>query len=358
MGLLDRWLGGAAKEPRRISIEPDGRTFEARAGESILQSALAAGIPFPHSCKVGTCTSCKCRLLEGRIREVRDFSYVLSGEEIRAGVILACQSVPKSDLRVQVAHLRSGLNVPTRTIPGRVSATAALAPDVVELRIALDEPIRYRAGQFAELDFDGLDRPRSYSFAAAPGEDGSREVVFHVRLFPGGRVSEWLRATDRRGEPVRLTGPFGTFWLREGREPILAIAGGSGMAPIRAILEAAAREGVARDVVYLYGARTRDHLYGRDELERLAASWTGSFRFVPVLSEEPAASEWSGARGFVTEALGTDLVDPRACHAYLCGPPAMIDAAVARLAELGTPADVIHADRFLDARHLAAPNAA
>jgi NAD(P)H-flavin reductase len=110
-------------------------------------------------------------------------------------------------------------------------------------------------------------------------------------------------------------------------------------------------------VAYFYGARTREHLYGVDQVERLAAVWPASFRFVPVLSEEPTTSGWTGLRGLVTEALAADPIDARACDAYLCGPPAMIDAAVARLAELGTPAESIHADRFLDARHLAPPGA-
>ena len=352
--MLSKLFRRKAASSYRLVIEPDGHTLEMRSGESLLQAALAAGIPFPYSCKVGTCTSCKCRLLEGQVRAVRDFSYVLSGEELRDNWILACQSVPKGDVRIHLAHERSGPAYVIKTIPGRVASTAALARDVLEVRVALDQPILYEAGQYADLEIPEIPRPRSYSFADAPLEAGRKEVAFHVRLIPGGEVSGWLTARDRAGERVRLVGPYGTFWLRDAASPILCVAGGTGMAPIRAILEKACREGPTRDVVYLYGARTRKHLYGLEEMKRIGQSWRGSFRFVPVLSDEPPDTDWSGLRGFVTEHVRSAELDLAACHAYLCGPPRMIDAAMEVLDAAGTSPDAIHFDKFFDARDLSA----
>ena len=131
------------------------------------------------------------------------------------------------------------------------------------------------------------------------------------------------------------------------------LAGGSGLAPIKAILEQAASEGVARDVALYFGARTRADLYASPALEKLAASWRGRFAFVPVLSAEPDDSDWTGERGFVTEAVRRSLGGAIARHhVYLCGPPPMVDAALAVVRDAGTPEGQIYFDKFLDRSHL------
>ena len=339
--------------PTRLTIEPLGRSLEMAPGQTLLEAALAAGVAFPYSCKVGTCTSCKCRLVEGDVRAVRDFSYALTGEELRSGYVLACQSVPKGDVRIHVAHERSGPTYIIKSISGVVSGARPLACDVVELTLRLHEPMLYEAGQYADLLIDGIDRPRSYSFASAPLASGRSEVAFHVRLVPGGKVSDWIAERDRAGEPVRIIGPYGTFWLREAPNPILCVAGSTGMAPITAILEKAAAAGGKRSVVYLYGARTTKHLYHVEHMRTLEKTWPGSFRFVPVLSEEPQDTEWRGARGLVTEHIALQGLELPSHHVYLCGPPGMIDAAIVILRDAGVPSDAVHFDKFLDESHLA-----
>ena len=339
--------------PTRLTIEPLGRSLEVAPGNTLLEAALSAGVPFPYSCKVGTCTSCKCRLLEGDVRAARDFSYALTGEELRGGYILACQSVPKGDVRIHLAHERSGPSFIIKTISGVVARTQPLACDVVELTVRLDEPMLYEAGQYADLVVEGIDRARSYSFASAPAAAGRTDVTFHVRLVPGGKVSGWIAERERVGERVRLVGPYGTFWLRDAPNPILCVAGSTGMAPINAMLEKAAAGGSARDIVYLYGARTEKHLYNVEPMAALESAWPGRFRFLPVLSEEPADSGWSGARGLVTEHIAKQALDLASHHAYLCGPPGMIDSAIAILGEAGVPRDAVHFDKFLDESHLA-----
>lgn len=309
-----------------------------RPKETVLQAALRSGIDFPNSCRVGGCGTCKCRLAEGEVRELTETGYLLSDEEIDRGTILACQSVPKSDVRIEVdlARQRTG---------GRVVAQEKLTHDITHLTVELDAPIDYEAGQFADVSFDDLPNvARSYSFATAPRPGGTRTVAFTVRKVPGGALSSFVVENDVRGKRVRVGSASGAFWLRESTAPIVMIAGGSGLPPILAMLEHAAEAGVSRAVTLVFGARTQRDLYALEAIDALARRWKGELRFVPVLSDEPEGSSWEGARGLVTDVLPA-LVDP-AAHAYLCGPPAMIDASLDVLHAHGVARANVHFDRF------------
>lgn len=318
---------------------------------TLLQAALDAGIDFPHHCTVGTCGTCRCRLLDGQVRAVLDFSYTLSAEELRHGYILACQAMLKTDVTVEVEDTV----VPTHQIAdyaGSIVATAALTANILEVTVHLDRPIIYTAGQFAEITIPGLERSRSYSFAEPCAEDGTNEIHFQIRHVQGGAFTKWLFESDRVGENISVRGPLGSFWLRPSEAPIVCVAGGTGMAPILALLGDARRRAVTRPVVYLYGARTRADLYAIAQIEDMAAEWPTSFHFLPVLSDEPANSQWTGARGMVSDYLKASIGASVQAHYYLCGPPVMIDAALARLDAAAVSAEHIHYDKFLDARQL------
>jgi NAD(P)H-flavin reductase len=173
-------------------------------------------------------------------------------------------------------------------------------------------------------------------------------VAFFVRLVPGGELTEWLFSENRTGARVNVAGPFGNLWLRPSTNPILCVAGGSGLAPIKALLEEANEQDCDRETVVIFGAREERDLYCLEELAALATSWSGPFSFVPVLSQEAAASAWPGTRGLVTgvvEDLPRDFL--LACDVYTCGPPVMIDALEAEVAGLGRGPANFHADRFV-----------
>ncbi len=308
--------------------------------ETVLQAALRSGVEFPNSCRVGGCGACKCRLTVGTVQELTETGYLLTGEEIDQGYILACQSVPVSDVRIEVALAPTA---PEGAVWGRVVGQDRVTHDIVRLRVALDAPLAYKAGQFARVGIEGLDGVvRSYSFASPSRDDG--QVAFLVRKVPGGRFSSCVHDQDLAGRRVHLTGPSGAFWLRPAEAPLLLVAGGSGLAPILALLHEAVAAGVARDATLLFGARTAADLYALDEIEAIARGWGGVFRFVPVLSAADDDPTWTGLRGLVTEHIPALLAD--GAHAYLCGPPAMIDGAVGLLAARGLPPEHIHCDRF------------
>lgn len=340
------------KRDYTAAVEPAGTRIEVRGGEKLLNAALEAGLDWPHDCRVGSCGTCRCVLREGRIKPLTDFVYTLTPEDIAAGAILACQSVLRGDVVVEVALGAGSARV--AHLGGRIDRTRPLTHDILELGVTLDGG-RFdgaRAGQYADVTAPGIEAPRSYSFARAPAAEPDGHVTFFVRHVPGGEFTDWLFGADRSGERLELSAPYGAFHQRPGKGRMICVAGGSGLAPIHALVEDGVLAGLERDCVVLFGARTRADLYYINELESLGRRWRGGFELVPVLSEEPAGSDWRGARGLVTEALasisgagGFDAGD----QGYLCGPPPMVDAGLEQLAALGMPREGMFFDRFLDA---------
>ena len=160
----------------------------------------------------------------------------------------------------------------------------------------------------------------------------------------------------RIGDALDVSAPHGDFVLRESATPMLCIAGGSGLAPLLSMLRGAlATQRRPREVTLVFGARTQADLYMLDAIEALRSEWPVRFEFVPVLSGEPAGSDWAGKRGFIADHLADVLGGAIATQqAYLCGPPAMVDTCATALVAAGVPAGEIHADRFLDQSHTGA----
>lgn len=342
-----------------VATLPDGQRLTVKAGDNLLKAALDAGIAWPHNCRVGSCGECRTRLVSGKIKPLNDFSYVLSKEEMDAGMILACQSCLRSDIEVDV-KVDSGvtLNKPESS-PGWIIGYQLLTHDILELRIRLNKPVQaHLPGQYAELSIPGvIEEPRSYSFATAPSKADVDTVTFFIRMVPGGRMTGWLHESDRTGTKVEVNGPFGNFWLRDSEKPAIFICGGSGLAPIMALLEQVSATGFERDITLIFGARAQRDLYCVDDIEDIAHSAGKRFKYLPVLSDEPPDSGWTGLRGFCTELIAECIVETGACEAYLCGPPGMVDAAIDVLHANNVNDDSIFFDKFLDSSH-AVPNKA
>lgn len=326
------------KKPTTAHI--NGQAVVVQPKETLLQAALREGIPFPHSCRVGGCASCKCKLVEGQVKELTETGYILSDDELDQGYILACQSVPRNDVRIEVDLSAQAAR---RQVRGRIVAQEPLTHDITRLRVQLDESLSYQAGQYANLSVEALPGlSRSYSFATPAQADA--QVTFFVRKVPGGVFSSLIHEQSLVGQTAVVDGPMGDFYLRSGSTPILMVAGGSGLAPILAILQDALNAQVARPVTLLFGARQERDLYALDQIQELARQWPNTFRFVPVLSADDVGPGWKGARGMVVEQIPAAL--QAGSQAYLCGPPAMIDAATEVLRQLGVASADIHADRF------------
>jgi toluene methyl-monooxygenase electron transfer component len=206
------------------------------------------------------------------------------------------------------------------------------------------------AGQHAYLTapgVPGLEELRCYSFAEAPSRTSPRRVLFHIRHVPGGAFTDWLFAANRVGTRLEFSGPHGSFRYQEANRPLLCVAAGTGIAPIKAILEQAVVDGLDHDVTLVIGARTQQDVYALRAVASIVVEWRATFDLVPVLSREPNGSNWKGRRGHVTDYLRENATGLANCAAYLCGPPGMIDAAIDVLRER-VPVEHLHSDRFLD----------
>ncbi len=294
--------------------------------QTVLQAAQAHGIELAADCREGACAACKARCTAGDY-DVGDASpEALTAAEEAAGLVLACQMVPLGDcaLRFPYPLALAGGPVRRRAV---LEAVERVAADTVRLELALDADMPFLPGQYARIGVPGGAAARAFSFSRRD------RAEFHARLLPGGLMSGYLASRARPGDRLELSGPFGGFFLRAPVRPVLMVAGGAGLAPILAMLEAL--EG-RQPASVLFGAAAADRLFA---LDRLAASGAQ----VSIAVEAPGG-EPSFHTGFVT-----DLIDPpgRDLDAYVCGPPAMIDAAQARLRAAGVAGARIHCERFL-----------
>jgi NAD(P)H-flavin reductase/ferredoxin len=348
------------KKPSSHSARIAPANVELRVGskETLLQAALNQGIAFPHDCRAGGCGACKCRLVKGKVRELTDKSYILSAEELRDNYVLACQSIPQSDIEVDVQLREASTLVETRQTPARITHMVPLTHDIVHVTLELEHALAFTPGQYCEIsptEGSAAGVKRSYSFANVPDANGtSRHAEFFIRKVPGGRFTEWLFDEAKVGDSLDVNAPFGEFVLRESSAPMLCIAGGSGLAPVLSLLQGALQSlRRPREVTLVFGARSQADLYMLDAIEALRREWPVRFDFVPVLASEPADSAWQGRRGLIVDHLAGVLGESLGVQqAYLCGPPGMIDSCIGGLKAAGAQESEIYFDKFLDQSHL------
>ncbi|HEX3606014.1 MAG TPA: 2Fe-2S iron-sulfur cluster binding domain-containing protein [Candidatus Dormibacteraeota bacterium] len=332
----------------RVRVANAELTFEVPRNRLLLGSALDQGVAYPHNCRVGTCGSCKTRLVSGRIRPLIDFALSpLTAAELKDGCILACQSKVLGDLEIEAPIARGG-GVAVQRVTGRIESAQTIAADVVDLRLRLDESFRHQPGQWVSIGARESEVRRAYSLHTPCDPAGTTEAGFYIKRLPGGAFSEWLFGADRTGIEMDLLGPFGVLGDQEIIGHNVCVAGSTGLAPVVCLIEAALEGSPQPRFTLVFGVRDAEDLFALDRLEALAQRHPGRLRVVPMLSHEPAGSRWQGGRGLVTEALTADLeIDPETTQAFLCGGVAMVDACERRLRELGVAPERVHADRFV-----------
>lgn len=339
------------KKSREVTIN-GSKHIVTEPGETILQAGLRQKVRLPHNCRVGGCAECKCKLVNGKVKELTESAYVLSSEELDQGYILACQSTPKTDISIEVERLEShGPDHEIKTLSGKIISHENLTHDTVKIDIALPEQLEYTSGQYAQLSLPGIiNQSRAYSFATSASEAHIGKIVsFFIRAVPGGEMSNYMQDKTTIGNTVELEGPHGDFYLREGNESLLCIAGGSGLAPIKSLLENALENDDQRPVTFIFGARTQADLYCLQDITKMSLAWPTLFTFIPVLSDEPENSDWRGLRGFVTDVIEGHITGNE--KVYMCGPPPMIDAAEEKLQTFSIRPSHIYYDKFLDRSH-------
>lgn len=311
-------------------------------GQTILEAALAEGVPYPHGCRSGNCGACKSRLIAGDVEMSPYSEYALSDDEKADGLVLACRSVPWGDAEIAWLGEEDVIAHPLRKLRCRVAEIDDATHDIRRLRLEVetDGPFAFTAGQYASVSFDGQP-PRDYSMANLSDDP---ILEFHIRRVADGQVSNFVGDTLKTGDEVRVEGPYGSSWLRAAhRGPILTLAGGSGLAPVKSIVEQALAAEMPQDIHLYFGVRDERDLYLEDHFGRLAQTHA-NLHFTPVLSE-PAA-ETSRRTGMLHDAVAQDFATLDGAKAYLAGPPPMVEAATKILTERGLRTEDIHADAF------------
>lgn len=318
-----------------------GRTIAVPDEQTILSASLAEGIDYPHGCKSGRCGNCKSRLARGEVDMLEHSRFALTPEEHDRGLILACRAVPKGPVSVAWLEDENAVSHPFREVSAEVVGTEFLTHDILRLRLRVDgPPLRFASGQYATLRLPGVPA-RDYSMA---NQSGAAELEFHVRRVPYGRTSTAIHDRLRVGDRVGVTGPRGLAHLRTGHTgPILAVAGGSGLAPILSILESAAAQGMRQPIRVYVGGRDERDLYGLDQLAGLAERH-GNMTVTPVLSAPSAPTD--RRTGFLHAAVRAELQDLDGWKVYTAGPPVMIDALTEVVLASGLKRADLHADVF------------
>jgi CDP-4-dehydro-6-deoxyglucose reductase/ferredoxin-NAD(P)+ reductase (naphthalene dioxygenase ferredoxin-specific) len=335
-----------------VAVEDLQQSAPAEPGDTVLSALLQHGVGFAYSCQAGNCGTCKCELLSGEIMELEYSEHALSAAERARNIVLACRSQVWSDVSVRRLEAEDFLVHPSRLLRCRVLTMEGVTHDVLHLRLEIlaGGPFVFSAGQFARLEFPvarGMER--DYSMANTPAEN---VLEFHIRVMPQGGVSQRVAHHLKAGDEVRVSGPLGTAYLRsQRRSPIVAVAGGTGFAPLRSIL-GAALEGGWSDTVHLYfGVRAERDVYGEQELIEWQRRYP-NFRPVIVLSDPdgaPARGALTRRKGLVTDAVAADFHDLTGFALYAAGPPPMVDAATLLARERGILLRDIHADAFFPA---------
>jgi propane monooxygenase reductase component len=330
-----------------VRFEPVGIEIEVDETQTILRAAFDQGVMLMHGCKEGQCAACKSFLLEGDDVELDKYStFALPDFEKEEGFTLLCRAHVYEDVTIELLQydeemIRSGL--PVIEAEAEVVANDPVTHDMrhLVLRLTGDEDFKFFPGQYVDITVPGTDEVRSFSMANTSARE-SRQLEFVIKIYPDGLFSGFLDKKLKAGDKLKVAGPFGVFTLRDAPDTDLVfVGGGAGMAPILCLLRSMAERGIERKAVFYYGARTRGDLCFEDELRALEQTLP-SFRYVPALSDD----QWEGETGLITDVVSRSETGLGKAHAYICGPPPMVEAAVPLLTRLGVPEKHVYWDKF------------
>ena len=335
------------KPGHEVRLEPSGHTFTVAPEETILAAALRQGIGLPYGCRNGACGACKGVLRSGELAYDEYQERALHASEKSVGKALTCCTHPLTDIVFEVRELSGAKDLAIRTMPARVERVEKPAEDVAVLFLKLPtgERLQFLAGQYIDILLKNGKR-RSFSMANAPHND--QLIELHVRKSPGGAFSSYVFDEMKERAILRFEGPLGTFYLRndDSGKPLIFVAGGTGFAPIKAIIEHAFHHGEDRPMVLYWGVRSKKDLY----MPELPLRWQQEhphFTYIPVLSDPLPGDQWQGRTGLVHQAVLDDFQDLSGYQVYACGAPAMTDVARQTFVDQrGLPEDEFYCDAF------------
>jgi len=325
----------------------DGITkfIDAEEGESIADAAYRQGINVPLDCTNGVCGTCKAFRQSGVFDPGFYIEDALSDAEAAEGYVLCCQAKAKSDLVIDVLASSGACKVKPRDTMTEIVKVEALSAHRMRLSV---KPLKgalpmFLPGQYVNVTAQNETVKRPYSFTSAPGAD---VATFLIRNVPGGKMSGYLEAKAKTGDRLVLNGPFGSFYLRAPRRPILFLAGGTGVGPILSMLEYLAARGANDQFVRLvYGVRDGADLVEVDRIEALRTR-------IPNFTYDTTCSGRASRHpltGHVTDHLSASVMNNGDVDVYLCGPPEMVESGRQHVAKLGLLPANVHFEKFAPA---------
>jgi CDP-4-dehydro-6-deoxyglucose reductase len=329
----------------RVHLLEMDQSFTVEDGETVLGAALRANVNLPHDCQFGGCGTCRIKLLKGAVA-YEEYPFGLTPEEESEGFALACQARPQSDLLIAPGRATTTLPEPER-YTAVVKDIRSLSEGVIHLVLEAALPLVYQPGQYMNVHLkDGS--VRSLSMASTPN---GTTVDFHVRRVPGGQFTDLQLMQTNAGDMLDIELPLGSFFYRkEDYRPLQMVATGTGLAPIKSILQSLMDNPDCPPVWLYWGMRTEADLYLHQEIEQ----WRGQlydFQYIPVLSQPDG--KWTGRRGYVQHAIVDDFDDLSEHAIYICGSPAMVRDAKSAFIARAASIDHIYTDSFSFAYQLA-----
>jgi CDP-4-dehydro-6-deoxyglucose reductase len=329
----------------QVTIQNSGHTFDVRPSQTVLEAAIEADIHIPYGCRNGACGSCKAKLVTGKVIHNDYQNSAMTEAELAAGNTLLCCARPMEDIIVECREVGGLTGIKPRILPARVAKKEQLSHDVVALHLQLpaSERLQFLAGQYLEFILkDG--KRRAFSIANAAHD--SEFLQLHIRVIPGGVFSAYVANEMQEKAILRLEAPFGNFFLREdSTKPIIFVAGGTGFAPVKGIIEHMLHHNIQRDIILYRGARQLQDLYMHELCERWA-EFAPNIKYIPVLSEPAETDNWQGRTGLVHEAVLAEHKDLSGFQAYVCGAPGMCEVAHNTFVAQGLLPDEFFSDAF------------
>ncbi|RXT57148.1 NADH oxidase [Bosea sp. Tri-44] len=316
------------------------RFIEARPDELVADAAYRLGLNIPMDCRDGACGTCKCHCESGRYTLGSFIDDAMTDEEAEQGYVLTCQMKAQSDCVINIPASSSLCKVKPSSLPATVAEIRQLSLSTIGFSLAVaGEPLSYLPGQYVNVSVPGTTQTRSYSFSSM-SRDGA--VEFLVRNIPGGLMSSYLAKRAAPGDGLTITGPVGSFYLREVKRPLLFLAGGTGLAPFLAMLDELKNIGSDQPIHMIYGVTSDADLVETDKLTAFAAQIAG-FTYSTIVADPASGHD---RKGYVTNHMPDAVLHGGDVDLYLCGPPPMVDAVRTHLAERGVVPKSFHFEKF------------
>lgn len=315
------------------------RFITCRTDQTVADASYQQRINIPLDCRDGACGTCKALCTNGSYDGGNYLDDALSRAEAAAGYVLPCQTRPRSDLVMLIAGTSESARTKAATYAGTLSRLEPLSATTVKLGIDLPNrnELEFLPGQYVNIAVPGTDQVRSYSFSNSLR---ATRLTFLIKLTPGGAMSQYLTHRAAVGDRICFTGPHGCFFLREDDRPLLLLAGGTGLAPILAMLRTMGATGDARRTHLIYGVSTDDDLVCLDEIGEIVSALTTFTWDYCVYDPASTAPNRGPDRGVVTSLIAPQHLNRGNVDIYLCGPPPMVDAVRAYVTSAhGAPPD-------------------